>query len=174
LEGSKVPTLVHADSVLENLRSTSLEMKSEDIKISNKLLVQILDDKTIRNRKNIKLLAAGFFHPYLKKSVTQSIQASLIEVHILDLLNDQRMTEFYDDYDKKLLEQKNQSEDEADTTNEQETFGANKRLKFDKYFDFSSSRPEKETAEQEYRRYKDARLTKEDICILFGSQVLLF
>jgi hypothetical protein len=146
-------------------------MKSKDskIQISLKILVKIIEDKI--QAKNVTVLSAGIFNPYLKKGILQK-HGEFVENHILAQLRSASMTEFHDEFSSNafvdnLIQNENLVEEE-------EGFGANKKLKFDEDMDINQERIVDETAENEFKRYKTTRLSKADVLVLFNGKVTYF
>jgi hypothetical protein len=82
------------------------------------------------------------------------------------------MTEFHDEFSSNafvdnLIQNENLVEEE-------EGFGANKKLKFDEDMDINQERIVDETAENEFKRYKTTRLSKADVLVLFNGKVTYF
>lgn len=141
-------------------------IKSKDKKILTavKILLNLIDDKFT---ENVMVLSAAIFNPYLKKSILEK-HGNLVENHIIGQLNDKKLDTYYEDYQRITRVDSLIVEDEEDEAKVELT-GANKKLKFDEDFSFSQERVGDETAEEEFKRYKNSRLSQSDVAVLFGK-----
>jgi hypothetical protein len=162
--------MIHAYSVIENLKNALSCIKTKDVKLNKclKSLKNLIDEKIDLN--NDIVITAAFFHPYLKKKTIQE-HGVIVEDIILKQLKDTKMDDYYEEFLKKNDDSENDAS--SDSESENEGFGANKRLKFDDIIDLPSTSSTNETVESEFIRYKDAKLSGDDKSILFG-QVITF
>jgi hypothetical protein len=124
-------------------------------------------------KKSERVLSAAIFHPYLKQQILRNFGA-LVDRNILAQLHDTKINNFFEEYVKQQVNENVNSEHLDSESEEENLYGANKKLKFDDYNELSQEQDEDEVAGEEYQRYKDSRLGRTDIEILFGGKVILF
>ena len=83
------------------MKSNLSTIKSKDKKIltSVKTLIKLIDDKV---EKNVLVLSAAIFNPYLKKGILEK-HGNLVETHIIGQLNDKKMVTYYEEYQRNTL-----------------------------------------------------------------------
>ena len=149
MEGSNSPTLIHAVSVINNLKTSlkELVLNTQSAKRCIKPLIDLMDSKI---KPDPIMMAAQIFHPLLKNQIA-STDLSKIDQKILSQLDFYVLNEIFVDCDES-----SSSALVVPILNEQKSL--HKRLKIDYSLNTGKERKSDETATQEYERYKTLRI----------------